>query len=122
LEVLSPSADVLCRAALGDAAQPEWTIGRSLECEVILQGTSISRHHAMLYVSDRTGQLLLLDLGSTHGTTLLGAHARKVGPERVEITIYIVSRRVLLMTAGTFFSYRWAKASRAPPCCSRRMV
>ncbi len=45
-------------------------IGRSIECNLVLQDTHISRKHlSILY---KNGSLYLIDLGSTHGTVHMG--------------------------------------------------
>ncbi len=62
------------------------TIGRSLECQLILQDPLVSRRHAKIYPAD--GILKLADLGSSHGTVLMGfkleageEHSRELEPE-----------------------------------------
>jgi pSer/pThr/pTyr-binding forkhead associated (FHA) protein len=45
-------------------------IGRSPDSDLVIEDTSISRHHAMIKVQD--GQFLLMDLGSSGGTKVGG--------------------------------------------------
>jgi len=47
-----------------------WTIGSGRDCDVVIQGPSISRHHCRLVETSRG--LFLEDLGSTNGTHLNG--------------------------------------------------
>ncbi len=49
--------------------QQTFTIGRSPDCDVVLADESVSRRHAELLVME-TGELFLIDCGSTHGTSL----------------------------------------------------
>ena len=46
------------------------TIGRSAECDIVLEAATVSRQHAMLFPD--AGEMLLLDLESTTGTWLNG--------------------------------------------------
>ena len=50
------------------AGASSWTIGRSLECSVVINHPSVSRLHARIYEED--GGFYLTDMGSTHGTRL----------------------------------------------------
>ena len=50
------------------AGASSWTIGRSLECSVVINHPSVSRLHAQIYEED--GGFYLTDMGSTHGTRL----------------------------------------------------
>jgi len=47
------------------------TIGRGGECSVVVNDAKVSRMHAQL-VQDNEGQISLVDLGSTNGTTVNG--------------------------------------------------
>lgn len=49
----------------------EVTIGRALDCDVVLENTFVSQHHARIR-RDPNG-LLVEDLGSTNGTSVNGA-------------------------------------------------
>lgn len=51
------------------------SIGRSKECDVTLDDASVSRRHAEVHVED--GGVWILDLGSTNGTEVNGARARR---------------------------------------------
>ncbi len=46
-------------------------IGRAAECDITLPDSSISRHHARLYVDEET--LMIEDLGSANGTLVNGS-------------------------------------------------
>lgn len=50
--------------------RPQVDIGRARDNDVILDDPRVSRHHARLVA--RFGQFVVLDLGSTYGTTLNG--------------------------------------------------
>jgi hypothetical protein len=52
-------------------ANDELLIGRHPNCDVVLRGPAVSRHHARLTFRD--GTWVLQDLDSTNGTTLNGA-------------------------------------------------
>jgi len=49
---------------------PEVTLGRSTECDVVIEDPYVSRQHATLLVRD--GDLFLTDLGSTAGSVVNG--------------------------------------------------
>jgi pSer/pThr/pTyr-binding forkhead associated (FHA) protein len=53
------------------------TIGRSRQCEVVIDDPNVSRQHAE--VRPRGGSWVLTDLGSTNGSSLNGR--RVMGPE-----------------------------------------
>ncbi|GBF97346.1 hypothetical protein Rsub_10993 [Raphidocelis subcapitata] len=60
-------------------AQPWYVIGRDASaCDVVLEGGSASRQHAAL-VHHEDGRLFLIDLQSTHGTSVDGA---RVAPHK----------------------------------------
>lgn len=54
-----------------DGAYEELMIGRNPNCDVVLSGPGVSRHHARL--SFRDGIWILQDLDSTNGTLVNGA-------------------------------------------------
>ena len=54
-----------------DGQESELLIGRHQACDVVLLDPSVSRQHARLIFRD--GTWILLDLGSTNGTTVNGA-------------------------------------------------
>ena len=51
----------------------EWSIGRSLDCDINLADSSISRRHARIFADD-DGSFYIEDLGSTHGTVVCAKH------------------------------------------------
>lgn len=55
-------------------------IGRSSECDVVLEDASISRRHAVLWQQDE--RVLIIDLGSSNGTV---ADSRPVGGTPTEV-------------------------------------
>lgn len=57
---------------IGDGENAE--IGRDPSCDVVLEDSSISRHHARLDWNG--GGWTLVDVGSTNGTTVNGEPAR----------------------------------------------
>ncbi len=54
------------------------TLGRKDDCEIIVDCSEVSRHHARITVQE--GGLTLEDLGSTNGTVLNGRRLRKPEP------------------------------------------
>lgn len=48
-----------------------WRIGRATECDIVVDATWISRHHAMIQRSGRS-EYFVMDLGSRNGTFLNG--------------------------------------------------
>ena len=55
-----------------DPAKTEWSVGRSLECDINVPHASVSRRHARIF-SDGDGGFYLADLSSTHGTFVAGS-------------------------------------------------
>ena len=49
-------------------AQPEFVIGRAVDCHLQLPSRFVSRHHCELIVDDREHQVRIRDLGSQNGT------------------------------------------------------
>lgn len=71
------------------------TIGRSLDCDVVLQDAATSRRHAVVHV---TGGLSIEDLGSHNGTRLRGAALvpRQRTPLRVGDSVQIGATTLLV--------------------------
>lgn len=55
----------------------ELTVGRLLDCELVIDDPSVSKRHAVLRWDSRTRQCYLTDLGSTNGTLLNGNALRR---------------------------------------------
>lgn len=55
-------------------------LGRSSECDVVINDSSVSRHHARLWRQDE--RVLCVDLNSSNGTSVDGAG---VGPNPIEV-------------------------------------
>lgn len=55
--------------------QPVISIGRSLECDLVLEDTSVSRLHARLVA--KRGRFLIIDDNSTYGTYVNGERVQK---------------------------------------------
>jgi FHA domain len=53
-----------------NGSQSELLLGRSRDCDVVLESSAVSRRHARLLFRD--GQWVLCDLGSKNGTTVNG--------------------------------------------------
>jgi hypothetical protein len=81
--VVKQTGDVapkLLRFTSGDAAgetiiirRPVVSIGRALDNDVIIDSAEVSRHHAR--IEYRSGEYVIVDLGSTNGTTVNGQTA-----------------------------------------------
>ena len=56
--------------------RPAYTIGRRLDCDIVLSDPRVSRRHAQLRW--RFGRYVLYDLGSSSGTTVNGEPATEV--------------------------------------------
>jgi len=59
-----------------DLTQPQVTLGRALDNDVILEDRQVSRYHALL--RRRYGRYILEDLGSTGGTTVNGFRVQEI--------------------------------------------
>ncbi len=49
----------------------QWVLGRSPDCDVVLEVAAVSRRHVIL--SEEAGQFFVKDLGSRNGTYINGA-------------------------------------------------
>ena len=91
--------------------QPETTIGRARSCDLVLESAFVSRKHAR--VAQRNDGFVVIDEGSTNGTTLNGERVAGARPlaegDRIniaDITLDFVTRgsgettRTPLMSAG----------------------
>ncbi|EFJ44730.1 MAP kinase phosphatase 5 [Volvox carteri f. nagariensis] len=58
-------------------------LGRSTDCDVVLEHPSISRHHAALSV-DRTGAVFVTDLQSGHGTKVADVWIKPNAPRQLQ--------------------------------------
>lgn len=56
----------------------QWVLGRSPECDVVLEAAAVSRRHVIL--SDEEGQFFVKDLGSRNGTYVNGARVENRAP------------------------------------------
>ena len=69
------------------------TLGRSLNCDVVLEHDSVSRHHARIY-QDPFGRWIVEDLESRNGVLVEGqriqAHAILPG-QKVNISHFVMS-------------------------------
>jgi pSer/pThr/pTyr-binding forkhead associated (FHA) protein len=54
------------------------TLGRTADNDIVIDDTTVSRCHAMLLIED--GEVLLLDMESTNGTSINGAPAEPDEP------------------------------------------
>ena len=57
-------------------AKPSQTLGRHIDCDIVLENEEASRQHARVEI--RGGEIYLEDLGSTNGTYLNNKEVRKV--------------------------------------------
>ncbi len=53
----------------------EVLIGRGSQCDLVITGLTVSRHHAQLFF--REGGWIVIDLGSTNGTYINGARVQR---------------------------------------------
>lgn len=75
-----------------------YSIGRALDCDIVLADASVSRRHAELEMRDRV--VTLVDCGSTQGTHVFEhGRARRVGRESVQSTT-MVQLGALTLTVG----------------------
>ena len=58
-----------------------WVLGRSLDSDIVLAHSSISRRHARIFAED--GGFYIDDLSSTHGTVVAGQPLRPGAPTRL---------------------------------------
>ena len=70
-----------------DMTRPVMTVGRGRECELRLEGTTVSRRH--ISIEARNGAVVVRDLGSRNGTYFQGRLIREVGPARAMVITYI---------------------------------
>ncbi|HEX3910916.1 MAG TPA: DUF3662 and FHA domain-containing protein [Solirubrobacteraceae bacterium] len=69
------------------------TIGRSRDCDVVLEDAGISRHHAE--IRPDAGGWTVADLGSTNGVRLNGRAVRAVQPLRAGDTVELGSTEIV---------------------------
>jgi pSer/pThr/pTyr-binding forkhead associated (FHA) protein len=69
------------------------TIGRSRDCEIVVDDANVSRRHAEL--RPRGGAWVLTDLGSTNGTRLDGRRIERPEPlepgDRIEVGASVIT-------------------------------
>ena len=82
LPSLEVRRDQVSVTAVELTGKPEWFIGRSPECEIVLAHPSISRRHARVFADD-DGGFYVDDLKSTHGTVVAGQPLVPGTPQRL---------------------------------------
>ncbi|MHC4324571.1 MAG: FHA domain-containing protein [Planctomycetota bacterium] len=60
------------------------TIGRSHECDIVIDSRHVSRHHARIFSSSE-GQWFVEDLGSSNGTFVNGEHVKSCPISRADV-------------------------------------
>ncbi|MHC4207517.1 MAG: FHA domain-containing protein, partial [Planctomycetota bacterium] len=60
------------------------TIGRSDECDIVIDSKHVSRHHARIF-SSPDGQWYVEDLGSSNGTFVNGEHVKSCPISRADV-------------------------------------
>jgi len=79
--------------------------GRGKDCDIILSGALVSRHHTVFTVDG--GKVVVTDLGSTNGTFLNG--------DRVESAVLSPGDEVVIGTWGFVFQRRLGKSTSKHP-------
>jgi pSer/pThr/pTyr-binding forkhead associated (FHA) protein len=76
------------------------TVGRTTDNDIVIDDTSVSRCHAMLLIED--GEVMLLDMESTNGTSINGAPALPDEPVPLVDGDMVKVGRVLLRYEAPF--------------------
>mmetsp|Transcript_47823 Transcript_47823/g.79588 ORF Transcript_47823/g.79588 Transcript_47823/m.79588 type:complete len:180 (-) Transcript_47823:531-1070(-) len=80
-----------------------YLLGRSPDCDIVLEHPSVSRHHCAL-VHHKNGTIFVLDLGSVHGTQVAGERIDSQTPTLFEegCTLRVAaSSRVFILRGST---------------------
>lgn len=77
-------------------------VGRLPDCELVVDDPSVSKHHARLTWSSKTGQTVVEDLGSSNGTLLNGARVRAPTPLKDADELSFGSAGFLFLLSKTF--------------------
>ena len=77
----------------------EHIAGRDADCSLVIDATTVSRHHARLRV--QSGTTTIEDLGSTNGTHVDGVRISAATPVKAGSTIALGSAELLVKAAGS---------------------
>lgn len=117
---LIPAAMLCCEGQRHALYDGENSVGRAQDCRVVLAAATVSRHHAVITITENT--IFVEDLGSTNGTFVNGQKIRRsvvrrhdeiaFGILRATISQGVVSTAPLRLSV--FASRRHSSGSNAP--------
>lgn len=99
------------------------TVGRSSDCDVVINDYTISKEHAHLLIDPLLGRFRLVDLGSTNGTLVGDTEVEPGVPIIITSGQWITLGRLnlVLLSPEDFFAYLTTMAETSTPTFDLRL-